>query len=97
MDTAPAPSPSSKKEKRKKQYTAGYDDTSFDLGQYMLFLFPIGIFAGMVAWWKNSQSNIIMRIIYVILAYLFNVFYLIYSVYRWFTYRPPVAVVAATP
>ena len=94
---APSPTPNSqKKKKEKKKQDTYYEDTSFDLGQYMLYLFPIGIFAGVIAWWKNSQSNIIMRIIYVIIAYLFNVFYLIYSVYRWFTYRPPQPVVAPT-
>ena len=90
-----APSPSGNKVKAKKRKQDGeYDDKSYNLGNTMLYLFPIGIFAGMIAWWKNSQSNIIMRVIYVLIAYLFNVLYLIYSVYRWFTYRPPPVAVA---
>ena len=86
--SAPAPSPSAR---RKKQYNNN-DEQIYDFGQYMLYLFPIGIFAGFIAWWRNSQSNIIMRIIYVLLAYVFNIFYLIYIVYRWFTYKPPAPV-----
>jgi hypothetical protein len=95
---SPSPAPSSSKEKTKTRKqtkeTKDYEDTSYDLGQYMLFLFPISIFSALVAWWKNSNSNIILRIIYVILAYLLNVFYLIYSTYRWWTYRPPAPVAA---
>lgn len=87
---SPSPASTLNKEKiKKKQQTNDYENTSLELGDYMVYLFPIGIFSALVAWWKNSNSNIIMRIIYVVLAYLFNVFYLIYSVYRWLTYRPP--------
>lgn len=95
---SPSPAPAPKKEKtKKKQQTNDYENTSLELGDYMVYLFPIGVFSALVAWWKNSNSNIIMRIIYVVLAYLFNVFYLIYSVYRWLTYRPstPITQVAA--
>jgi hypothetical protein len=83
-----SPSSAPSESKRKTRY---YDDEDkvIDFGKYMLFLFPIGLFSGFVAWWRNSQSNIVMRIIYVFLAYVFNIFYLIYTVYRWWTYRPP--------
>ncbi len=81
------PTPSTKN-KKKKYIEDDNSDTPIDFGKYLIYLFPVGVFSGMVAWWKNSDSNIIMRIIYVLIAYLFNILYLIYSVYRWFTYRP---------
>ncbi len=47
------------------------------------YLIPIGLFSGFVAWNRNQNSNIILRVLYVIMAYLFNIFYLLYLVYRW--------------
>lgn len=95
---SPAPSPAATKLKNKKRKESTYDDVyaSYDLSEHMLFLFPIGIFAALVAWWKNSNSNIIMRVIYVMIAYVLNIFYLLYSVYRWWTYRPPIAAQVST-
>lgn len=85
-----SPASTSSEHKRKSLY-GDNEGKEIDFGKYMLFLFPIGLFSGFVAWWRNSQSNIVMRLIYVFLAYVFNVFYLIYTVYRWWTYRPPPA------
>lgn len=47
------------------------------------YLIPIGLFSAFVAWSRNQGTNIIFRIIYAVIAYLFNVLYLLYIVYKW--------------
>jgi hypothetical protein len=47
------------------------------------YLIPLGLLSGFIAWSRNSDTNIVFRVIFVILAYLFNVFYLLYILYRW--------------
>jgi hypothetical protein len=47
------------------------------------YLIPIGLFSGFVAWTRSQGYNIILRVIFVIFAYLLNIFYLAYLVYRW--------------
>jgi hypothetical protein len=47
------------------------------------YLIPIGLFSAFVAWSRNQGTNIILRLFFVVMAYLFNVFYLLYIVYKW--------------
>jgi membrane protein YdbS with pleckstrin-like domain len=64
------------------------NEVSIDFSKYATYLLPFAIAAAVVAWFRNSNSNIIIRIFYVIIAYLINIFYFIYIIYRWFTYKP---------
>lgn len=54
---------------------------SKDLAKYLV---PVALLASFIAWFRNGNSNIILRLIYCIIAYIFNVFYLFYVVYKWF-------------
>ncbi len=46
------------------------------------YLIPIGLFSAFVAFLRNSESNIVVKIFYMLIAYLFNVFYLMYVAYK---------------
>jgi hypothetical protein len=46
------------------------------------YLIPIGLFSTFVAYLRTSNSNIIMRVFYMAMAYLLNVFYLTYVAYK---------------
>ncbi len=47
------------------------------------YLIPLGLLSGYIAWSRNKDTNIIFRVVYVVLAYLFNVFYLLFLLYKW--------------
>lgn len=46
------------------------------------YLVPFAIIAAVIAWYKNSDVNIIVRLSYVFIAYLLNIVYILYSMYR---------------
>lgn len=46
------------------------------------YLIPIGLFSMFIAYLRTSNSNIIMRVFYMAMAYILNVFYLTYVVYK---------------
>lgn len=54
------------------------------------YLIPIGLFASFIAYLRNSESNIIVKVFYMVLAYLLNVFYLSYVAYKFVfpTHKP---------
>lgn len=47
-----------------------------------IYLVPVAIVASLIAWYRNSDRFILIRLFYVVLAYIFNVFYLGYIVYN---------------
>jgi|688.fasta_scaffold1090423_2 hypothetical protein len=54
-----------------------------DFSKFSTYLIPFALLAGYISWYRNSNSNIIFRLVYVIIAYVLNVFYIAYAVYRW--------------
>jgi hypothetical protein len=46
------------------------------------YLIPIGLFSSFIAYLRNSNSNIIIKVFYMVIAYLLNVFYLAYVAYK---------------
>jgi hypothetical protein len=55
----------------------------FDFSKFSSYLIPFALLAGYISWYRNSDSNIIFRLLYVIIAYVLNVFYIAYATYRW--------------
>lgn len=60
-----------------------YDTPLLPYDKIANYLIPIGLLSGFIAWSRNQGTNIIFRLIYVVIAYLLNVFYLLYIVYKW--------------
>lgn len=46
------------------------------------YLIPIGLFSSFIAYLRNSNSNIIVKVFYMVIAYLLNIFYLAYVAYK---------------
>jgi hypothetical protein len=49
------------------------------------FLLPFAFAAAIISWFRNSDSNVIMRIIYAFFAYVFNLLYIVYVLWKWLT------------
>lgn len=47
-----------------------------------IYLVPVAILAAVIAWYRNAESFILIRILYVLLAYVLNIFYLMYIAYK---------------
>lgn len=46
------------------------------------YLIPIGLFSAFIAFLRNANSNIIVKVFYMVMAYLLNIFYLMYIAYK---------------
>lgn len=49
------------------------------------FLLPFAFAAAIISWFRNSDSNVVMRIIYAFFAYVFNLLYIVYVLWKWLT------------
>lgn len=70
-----------KKDKNeKKERKDESDEITFStIASYLL---PFAILAGVLSWYKNSDKNIFSRLFYVSVAYVLNIVYILYSLYR---------------
>jgi hypothetical protein len=59
-------------------------DPEFSVKDIANYLLPFAFIAGLVAWYRNNESGIIMRVIYVLFAYMLNIVYLAYMLYKAF-------------
>lgn len=80
--TSNSPSPIKKK-------TSNEEAPVINFEKYASNLLIIGFIAAIISWYRNSGSNIIVKIFYALIAYLFNVLYIVYIIYKWFTYKAP--------
>jgi hypothetical protein len=61
------------------------DVIEFPMDTITTFLLPFAILASIIAWFRNKDSYLIMRIVHVVIAYLTNIVYLFYIVWKWWT------------
>lgn len=50
--------------------------------QLALYLVPVAVAAALIAWYRNSERFILVRLFYVVLAYVLNIFYIGYIMYK---------------
>lgn len=60
------------------------EDAIISSKQLAIYLVPLAIVCAVIAWFRNSDKFVLVRLFYVMFAYVFNIFYLVYIVYRWF-------------
>jgi hypothetical protein len=61
------------------------DVIEFPMDTITTFLLPFAILASIIAWFRNKDSYLIMRIVHVVIAYLTNIVYLFYILWKWWT------------
>lgn len=47
------------------------------------FLLPFAFAAAFISWVRNSDTNVVLRVIYAFFAYLFNIIYIVYVMWKW--------------
>jgi hypothetical protein len=63
------------------------DVIEFPMDTITTFLLPFAILASIIAWFRNKDSYLIIRIVYVVIAYLTNIVYLFYIAWKWWTQK----------